>query len=87
MKCSAGCPTKDHRSYGECLRSKGVVTTGLESTGPGFARSFQKSWDHELDAYSAARKQGIQPATTNLADVRKAVDISNATGKAFDASA
>lgn len=85
--CSSGCPSQDHSSYGECLRSKGVATTGLESTGPGFSRTTQRAWDHELSEYAAARRQGIQPATTNLRDIRSAVDQSNATGVAFDAAA
>ena len=87
-KCSRGCPTQDHSSYGACLRAKGVVSTGLESIhGRGFARDVQKAWDHELSEYRSAVKQGIQPATTNLPDIRKAVDISNATGQAYRADA
>lgn len=42
-----------------------------------------KKWDSELDAYRNARAQGIQPKTTKLKDIRKAVDISNKTGTAF----
>jgi hypothetical protein len=45
----------------------------------------QKKWDKELDAYKAARKQGIQPASTKMKDIKKAVDISNKVGKAYDA--
>jgi hypothetical protein len=46
----------------------------------------QKKWNKELDAYAAARKQGIQPAGTSLKQVQKAVDDSNKVGKAFDAN-
>lgn len=46
----------------------------------------QKKWTKELDAYAAARKQGIQPAGTSLKQVQKAVDDSNKVGKAFDAN-
>ena len=46
----------------------------------------QKKWDKELNAYSAARKQGIQPAGTSLRAVQDAVDKSNKAGKAFDAN-
>jgi hypothetical protein len=45
-----------------------------------------KKWDKELNAYSAARKQGIQPAGTSLRQVQEAVDKSNKVGKAFDAN-
>jgi hypothetical protein len=45
----------------------------------------QKAWDKELDAYKTARAQGIQPASTKMKDIKKAVDISNKVGKAYDA--
>lgn len=86
MSCSSGCLTKDHTSYGQCLRSKGVAATGLEVPGfMGRGRTAQKAWDRELNEYAAARKQGIQPATTSLSDTRQAVELSNAAGVAFDA--
>lgn len=47
----------------------------------------QKKWDGELNAYRAARAQGIQPKSTRMVDIQAAVEISNKTGKAFDASA
>jgi len=46
----------------------------------------QKKWDKELNAYSAARKQGIQPGGTTLRAVQTAVDASNKAGKAFNAN-
>jgi len=46
----------------------------------------QKKWNKELDAYSAARKQGIQPGGTTMKAVQAAVDASNKTGKAFNAN-
>ena len=44
-----------------------------------------KKWHGELDAYRAARAQGIQPEGTSMAAVQKAVDASEAMGKAYDA--
>lgn len=44
-----------------------------------------KKWDGELDAYRAARAQGIQPAGTSMAHVRAAVEASDVMGRAFDA--
>lgn len=29
--CSSGCKTKDHRTYGECIRSKNTGAQGMES--------------------------------------------------------
>jgi hypothetical protein len=46
----------------------------------------QKAWDKELDAYKQARAQGIQPASTKMKEIKKAVDISNKYGKAYNAS-
>lgn len=47
----------------------------------------QKAWDKELAEYRKARAQGIQPASTKMKDIKKAVDISNKVGKAYDAGA
>jgi hypothetical protein len=46
----------------------------------------QKKWDAELNAYSAARKEGIQPAGTSLRAVQDARTKSDKAGKAFDAN-
>jgi len=50
------------------------------------ASTSAKKWDAELNAYSAARKQGIQPAGTSMAKVQEAVEKSNKAGKAYDAN-
>jgi len=42
-----------------------------------------KKWDNELALYRSARSQGIQPDSTKTKDIRKAIDISNKTGKAY----
>lgn len=44
-----------------------------------------KEWDKELNAYSSARKQGIQPAGTSMKAIREAHRASEAMGKAYDA--
>lgn len=56
------------------------------STGDAGRPMAQKKWDAELNAYSAARKQGIQPAGTSMRAVQDAVEKSNKAGKAFDAN-
>ena len=85
MSCASSCPTQDHESYGACLRSKNLGVVALESTNPSFSRNRQKAWDAELDAYAAARRQGIQPATTKMADINAAVEASQVLGSAFNA--
>lgn len=85
MSCASSCKTQDHRSYGECLRSKNLGVTALESTNPTFSRARQKAWDSELDLYESARAQGIQPDTTQRKDIEAAIEFSNMTGKAYNA--
>jgi hypothetical protein len=79
-QCSSGCRTRDHKSYAECLKSKGV------SHPPTILSSAQKHWDAELAAYGAAMKQGINPAGTSMKQINDAVEISQRTGRAFDAA-
>ena len=69
MACASSCKTQNHASYGQCLRSQGLAVTGLESTSPSFTREVSRKWDAELSAYAAARKEGLQPASTSMKDV------------------
>lgn len=83
--CSSSCLTGNHKTWGECIRSKGLRIAYCQSaSGKDF--SAQKAHDSKLEAYADARRQGIQPPSTNLSDVRQAVDISNSTGTAFEAN-
>lgn len=85
MACASSCKTQDHSSYGECLRSKRVATTGLETTHPSFSTTRQKNWDKELNAYESAVKQGIQPEGTTMPKIQKAIEVSDKTGVAYRA--
>lgn len=80
QRCDCGCPT-----YGAHLRAKGL-RIGYARSAAGQDASTQKRWDAELEAYRDARSQGIQPAGTSMAKVRAALDASDASGVAFDAS-
>ena len=82
--CRTGCPTQDHVSWAACARDSGIRVAYCDSTN-GRDLTAQKNWDKELGSYAEARKQGIQPASTKLHDVRAAVDVSNSTGRAFNA--
>ena len=44
-----------------------------------------KKWDNELALYRSARSQGIQPDSTKTKDIRRAIDVSSKTGKAYGA--
>ena len=84
MGCRTGCPTQDHLNWEDCLKQSGLqVNTGDANSSRLMS---QKKWDAELNAYKSAIDQGIEPATTNMADIRGAVELSNMTGKAFDAN-
>lgn len=85
MACRSGCPTQDHDSWGECARASNmrVAYSGVG----GLDYSAQKRWDRELDLYKSARAQGIQPKSTKTRDIRRAFEISEKTGRAYDASA
>jgi hypothetical protein len=76
-----------HPEYVEgCFGCK-IATLQLSPGDAGRADSMsQKKWDAELNAYSAARKQGIQPAGTTMRAVQDALDKSDKAGKAFDAN-
>jgi len=45
-----------------------------------------KKWDGELNAYRAARAEGIQPAGTSMQKIQEARRASDVMGKAFDAN-
>lgn len=72
--CTSGCPTKDHATYSECLRSKAPkVATEATRTGD---YAFRSNWTQEIKEYREARSQGIQPKTSSLKDIRTAVAAS-----------
>lgn len=81
-KCSSGCKTKNHRSYGECLKAK-ATGTYLAAPSRGLDGSKQKRWNAELDRYRAARKEGIQPDGTTMAKVIEAQKLSDEKGAAY----
>ena len=85
MACASSCPTKDHATYGECLRSKGLAVYGLESTGNDFTK--QKKWDRELDRARNLMSNGVLPRNTFGKALDEAERKSDAMGKPFRADA
>jgi hypothetical protein len=84
MACTSNCPTQDHENWGQCVKAKGLKIAYANSAN-GQDATTQKRFDKSLDEYRAARAQGIQPASTRPDAVRRAVEMSNATGEAFRA--
>lgn len=70
VACSSTCPTRDHKTYGECLRAKGIQ---LSPAVNGEYGSRQKQWDKDLDHYDSARRQGVEPDGTQRWQVDKAM--------------
>lgn len=82
--CSASCRTKDHATWGECVRAKNLKTAYMQEW-KGYDATAQKKADKNLDDYAKARKYGIQPKSTRPHDVQTAVRLSEQTGTAFQA--
>lgn len=78
-KCRTGCPTQDHESWGECARASNIGISNEPIS------AYIKNTDRELSAYRDARKLGIQPASTKMKDIQKAVRASDTIGRAAQA--
>lgn len=73
--CRTGCPSKDHASWGDCLRAANLqVNADIQ----GIER--RKAWDKECHDYASLRRQGLQPLGTTRKQITKARDTAD---KAF----
>lgn len=75
--CSSSCPTQDHRTWGECVRSKGLQLS--PAVNDSYATR-QRGWDRELDNYDSARRQGLNPAGTKQHHVDAAMKEAESLG-------
>ena len=82
--CTSSCKTKDHASYGECLRSNTPMFVGVNPTKTGWDQDKVKKDEREIQSYWDATRQGIEPRSTRKKDIDAAVKLSNDAGKAFD---
>jgi len=82
--CTSSCKTKDHNSYGECLRSNTPMFVGVSPTRTGWDQDKVKKDEREIQSYWDATRQGIEPRSTRKKDIDAAVKLSNDAGKAFD---
>ena len=77
VNCSITCSTQDHKSFGECMRAKGLRLS------PRISDSYsagQKRWDRELDSYESAVRQGVYPEGTTQKKIDKAMKEAEANG-------
>lgn len=85
--CISACVTQDHATWGACRRAHGIKVGYCRSaTNPRNDATADKRWTSELDLYASTRKQGIQPDTTKLKDIRRALDESNRVGAPYGVS-
>lgn len=75
--CSSGCLTKDHKTFGECMRGKNLQLSPAVNDTYG---TRQKAWDKELDNYESAVRQGIHPKGTKQHHVDAAMKEAEAIG-------
>lgn len=75
LRCSESCVTKDHRTFGECMRAKSLQVSPAVNDSYG---TRQRAWDRELDSYDSAVRQGVQPAGTKQHHVDAALKAAEA---------
>lgn len=79
----------DHTKCGGPDECFGCKARGLQlSTGDASSQkqTSNKKWEGELNAYRAARAEGIQPAGTTMEKVQEARRASDAMGAAYDSN-
>ena len=76
-RCSSSCLTRDHGSWGECIRAKGLQVS--PAINDAYGRR-QKTWDRELDSYESAVRQGLEPVSTKQAAVDAAMKEADRVG-------
>jgi len=80
--CTSGCMVGGHKSWGECMRSKGLQLSPAVNGDYGVR---QKAWDKELASYDDARRQGVEPRGTKQHLIDEAMATSQETGVAYKA--
>lgn len=79
LPCSSSCRTKDHESFGACMRAKNLQVADVT------AHKFNTGRDAELNNYVKAREAGLQPQAVFKKDVAAAWKITEATGVPYRA--
>jgi hypothetical protein len=80
--CSSSCLTRDHGTYGECLRSKNVGDMRLGGHRDGGRTStFEKKFNAETARYGQARKDGLNPEAVSHRAITAAYRAADAATK------
>ena len=80
VNCSSSCKTKNHYTFGECLKDKGVTAIGYKISR---GRDDLNKTDRELSMFRDAVNQGVMPDGTSEQKVRDAMILSNEVGAAY----
>ena len=81
MPCRSSCPTQDHETWGACARAADIqIDTHALKFG-----HLEKAKEKELALYGAARHDGILPDTTKTPDIKRAIELTKRTGRAYRA--
>jgi hypothetical protein len=83
FQCNCLWANFSHKTGGECIRSKNLRIGYCRSATGGNDYTQDKKWNKELDTYAAVRKEGIQPDTTKMSDIRIAQEVSDKTGEPY----
>lgn len=69
--CRSGCATQNHTSWGECARAANIQVGPADVT-------VRKVFDHGLESYRDARRQGVQPLKPDARASQQALDAAEA---------
>jgi len=73
--CSASCTTRDHNSWGECVKAKCVAAMWTGGSRPSFGEV--KRFSRENQAFRDAVKDGLKPQAVSFNAVNRAYDAAS----------
>lgn len=75
MACSSTCPTQDHKTFGECIRSKGIQVDqhSLKIDG----KNLDKRREHTLSRFRQCVESGLTPEAPTKREVLRTERILN----------
>lgn len=80
--CSSSCRTRDHATFGQCMRSKNLKIAYCQSAS-GRDYTEQKKGDQELALFRQAVAEGHEPESTRTLDSLTAMAYGDRTGTAY----
>lgn len=82
--CTTGCPTPGaHENWGECVAAKNMRVGYARSATGGEDYTAERKHQKRIALARKARAEGIQPDSTSLPDVQRAIDWSDKHGRPY----